>query len=203
MAHLKQVILASTSPWRLRMLLDAGIQAEAVAPGVDESILSEGTPWEIAAVRAKAKALAVFEKHPDSIVIGADQVVWLPPGERFDKPKTPDRHFQQLAALRGKSHLLTTAVFMTSRERTQELQVRTTITFRGDLSDQDLETYVQTGEGRYCAGGYQVEGRGAWLIEKIDGDWFNVVGLPVLEVVGVLREWGWSMPELPSTESKG
>jgi septum formation protein len=203
MAHLKKVILASTSPWRLRMLLDAGIPTKAVAPGVDESTFSEGLPWEIAALRAKAKAEAVFGGHPDAIVIGADQVVWLPPGERFDKPKTASRHFEQLAALRGKSHLLTTAVFMMSGDKTQEFQVRSTITFRKDLSDEDLQAYVQTAEGRYCAGGYQVEGRGAWLIEKIEGDWFNVVGLPVLEVVGVLREWGWQMPELPCAESSG
>jgi septum formation protein len=203
MASIKQVILASTSPWRLRMLLDAGVPAVAVAPGVDEETIFGGPPWDVAAARAMAKAEAVFQKHSDAIVIGADQVVWLPPDLLFDKPGTASRHLQQLEALRGNRHLLCTAVFMMCGDRVKALQVRTEIQFRKDVTDQELAAYVQSGEGRNCAGGYQVEGRAAWLIEKVEGDWFNVVGLPVLNVIGVLREWGMSLSSLPTPEPKG
>jgi len=203
MAPIKQVILASTSPWRLRMLLDAGVPAVAVAPGVDEETISGGPPWEVAAARARAKAEAVFKTHSHAIVIGADQVVWLPPDVQFDKPGTASRHLQQLEALRGKRHLLATAVFMRCGDRVKALQVRTEIQFRRDITDSELAAYVQSGEGRHCAGGYQVEGRGAWLIEKVEGDWFNVVGLPLLNVIGVLRAWGLSLPSLPTLETKG
>jgi septum formation protein len=194
MPHLKQVILASTSPWRLRMLLDAGVPAVAVAPGVDEGLICEGTPSEIAANRAHSKATAVFAKHPDAIVVGADQVVWLPPEVRFDKPGTAVRHLAQLKALRGQRHFLATAVTLLCAEHEASFIVRTEILFRSDLTDAELEDYVASGEGRNCAGGYQVEGRAAWMIEKVDGDWFNVVGLPVLELIGVLRGWGWRLP---------
>jgi septum formation protein len=65
------------------------------------------------------------------------------------------------------------------------------VTMRSDLTDAEIDAYIQLGEARGCAGGYMIERRGAWLVESIDGDWLNVVGLPVLHVVSRLRDRGW------------
>ena len=73
------------------------------------------------------------------------------------------------------------------------LSVTTLVTMRADISDEEIDSYIELGEARGCAGGYMVERRGAWLIESIDGDWLNVVGLPVLHVVSRLRDRGWRL----------
>ena len=87
-----------------------------------------------------------------------------------------------------------TAVALLSRTGGHCFEVHTKIQFRADLSDSELLAYVRSGEGRQCAGGYQVEGKGAWLIERVEGDWFNVVGLPVLDLIEALRARGWRLP---------
>jgi septum formation protein len=202
MAQLEQIVLASTSPWRLRMLLEAGIEAEAVAPEVDESAYMADEPGELAALLARTKAEAVLVKRPSAVVIGADQVAHMD-GEIFGKPANADDHLRRLQSLRGRCHELITAVAILFQEEAICFEVRTKIHFRSDLSDEELRRYVKSGEGRFCAGGYQIEGRGAWLIEKIEGDWFNVVGLPVLEVIGALRTRGWGLTHVASPASEG
>lgn len=188
----QQIILASSSPWRRKMLEDAGVACQAIASGFDESSVSAEKPQELAVLLARKKAQIVFESHPGSIVIGADQVAHDGEG-CFGKPSSPEDHLERLWSLRGKEHWLTTGVAILSPDEQRVFSVKTGIRFRSDLSRSELQAYVESGEGSECAGGYQIEGRGAWLIERVTGDWFNVVGLPVLEVVSVLRSMGWKM----------
>ncbi len=188
-----ELVLASTSEWRKALLESAGIVVRCVDPNVDESLIVTEEPVEMARLRAGAKARAVAGSHPDAVVVGADQVIHLD-GEIFGKPGSRAAHLAQLVRLRGRSHDLTTAVAIASGEDLEVFQVTTAVRIRADLTDEELAAYVDSGEARGCAGGYMVERRGAWLVESLTGDWSNVVGLPVLHLIGRLRERGWRLP---------
>jgi septum formation protein len=191
------IILASESKWRLQMLLDLGVQVTAQSSGIDESQYSSNSAPELATLLAKKKAEAVWGRNRGSIVIGSDQVAFMG-DETFGKPKDELDHFNRLCSLRGRSHYLVTAVtvlYPSSDEAgaspcAKSFTETTEVHFRGDVSDEELWEYVRSGEASGCAGGYMVERRGAWLIDRIDGDYFNVVGLPVFKVVRILRELG-------------
>ena len=188
---MNELILASTSPWRKQILENAGFTVTAIASNVDESRCVERDPKLHAAILARWKAQAVFERFPDAVVIGADQVMW--DGRRVcGKPKDASAHFDMLARLRGQTHWLHTAFVILGPNIDEHRVVSSALTMRGDLSDRELKAYVDTGEGRFCAGGYAIEGHGSWLFESIDGDWLNIIGLPVLDVVSCLRGHGWT-----------
>ena len=191
---MKPVVLASTSQWRRQILADAGVDAAAVDPGVDESLLVGNGPVETAQMRAAAKARAGANLRPDALVIGADQVVHLD-GEAIGKPVDEADWYARLASMRGRSHQLTTAVALVDEANEEAFHVTTAVRLRADVSDEEIRHYIRHGEASGCAGGYMVERRGAWLVESVDGDWLNVVGLPVLAVVGRLRARGWRMPQ--------
>ena len=191
---MRRIILASTSPWRLQMLRDSGIEAEGVAPDVDESAIEGAIPEETARHRAVAKATEVSARHPDGLVIGADQVAHLD-GEPFGKPASVDDWRNRLHALRGRTHTLTTAVALAEDGTLSDsFAVDTRVSFRGDLGDDEIEDYIASGEGRACAGGYMAEKRGVWLVETIEGDWQNVIGLPLLPLLARLRARGYRLP---------
>ena len=190
---MKTLVLASTSKWRAQLLRDAGVEVDCVSPAVDEaSILGTG-PVETARLRAEAKAVAVAARRPGELVLGADQVIHLD-GETIGKPPNDAVWRSRLLAMRGRPHELTTAVALVGDGSVEVKAVTTLVHFRADVSDQEIETYIGSGEARGCAGGYMVERRGAWLVDSIEGDWLNVVGLPVLSVVGMLRARGWRLP---------
>lgn len=189
---MKRLILASSSPWRLAALRDAGIPCETVSPEVDEDTITDPDPVGLAVARAVEKARAVARRYPDALVIGADQVAHLD-GEGFGKPRDAADWMARLRSLRGRTHWLSTGVALAEGEAVETFVVTTAVRFRADLSDGELEAYIRSGEGAGCAGGYQVERRGAWLIESIDGDWWNVIGLPILPLIQRLRARGWRM----------
>jgi|GEM_PF-22353 len=209
------LVLASTSPWRRQLLEEAGLPCLGVAPEVDEEAIEGRDPVDTARARARAKAQAVAVRYPEHLVLGADQVLWLPwdgapvfgagaagagaagaGGEAIGKPRDEADWLARLRELRGRSHLLTTAVAIVappSLGGEEELEVTTRVRLRADLEDAELRAYVAWGEARGCAGGYMVEQRGAWLIEACEGDWYNVIGLPILPLVGRLRARGWRL----------
>lgn len=190
------LVLASTSRWRAQLLEDAGIPCRALAPGVDEAAITAGSATALAAARAAAKAEAVAPLAPEAVVLGADQVAHLD-GEAFGKPADAADWLARLRALRGRTHTLSTAVCLLGGGLRQERVVHSRVRFRADLADAELQAYVALGEAAGCAGGYMVERRGAWLIEAVEGDWTNVVGLPIFAVVEALRARGWRMPGAP------
>jgi septum formation protein len=212
------LILASTSPWRLGMLRDAGIPVEGVAPPFDEYSIGHDHPSTLKAAqlppgqmgiargrlaarravglaiaRAEAKAHSVATIRPEAWVIGADQVCWMD-DQIFEKPKSPEEHLRHLVALRGRKHQLSTAVHLFTPKGPRSFVEHTGIEMRADLSDAELSAYVRSGEGSGCAGGYQVEARGALLMEAIHGDWHNVIGLPLFRLISLLRKEGWISP---------
>lgn len=206
------LILASTSPWRLKMVRDAGLPIEGVAPTIEEYTIQADSPEvqsapadpglpapsgagsvALALGRAYAKARSVAEIRPEAWVIGADQVCWMD-GLLFEKPRSPAEHLEHLRILREKSHFLSTAVCVIHPQGMHRFVEHSEVCFRKDLNDQELRSYVASGEGAGCAGGYQVEARGALLIGSIRGDWYNVIGLPLFRLITVLRQQGWKSP---------
>jgi septum formation protein len=191
---MRPLVLASTSASRRALLESAGIPARSEAPGVDERAFSDPDPVRLVRTLALAKANAVAERFPGALVLGADQVAVHPerPDEPFGKPESEERHFEMLAGMRGRTHVLVTGFALVTSGADDEVgHEQTTLRVRSDLTDEELWAYVRSGEGRGCAGGYRAEGRGAFLFEAIEGDWFNVLGLPVLRVLDALRRRGW------------
>jgi septum formation protein len=171
------------------------VVCEGRAPGVDEERITAADPVALACARAVAKAWAVDLN--DSIVIGADQVAHLD-GAPFGKPRDPADHRERLRALRGRAHTLSSAVCVRGPVGTAPLETvlveHARVHIRADLTDAEIDAYVADGEGAGCAGGYAVEGLGGQLLERVEGDLFTVIGLPVLQVLPVLRRHGWVSP---------
>lgn len=198
------LVLASSSTWRQALLAAAGIPALAVAAPIDEESILAADPIELARARAHAKAHAVAQLHPGKWVVGADQVVHLD-GESIGKPRDADDWLRRLRRLAGRAHGLCTAVCVIDPAGgAARFEEHSSVRLRADLSDEDLAAYVSWGEAKGCAGGYMVEGRGAWLVEGVDGDWSNVVGLPVFALISHLRGRGWRLaPNGSAAPSEG
>lgn len=187
------LILASTSPYRRHLLEAAGIKARTAPPNVDERAVQMSDPLALATELALRKARAVAGAHPDALVLGADQVAYdlENPAAHFGKPLDPEDHRRRLTSMLGRKHALVTGIALVGPGIEITDHETSVIHFRGDIGGEEIAAYVASGEGSGCAGGYTVEGRGIFLIERIEGDWFNVVGLPLPRVMSLLRKHGW------------
>ncbi len=187
------LVLASSSPWRRALLEAAGLPVVCEAPGVDERAFQAPTAEALAGALALAKASAVRERNPMAIVIGADQVAWSDddPTEAWGKPRDRVDQVERLHSLVGRAHHVTTGLAVLGPSFRDEVVVRTTLWMRSDVTKAEIEAYAATGEGEGCAGGYAVEQRGAFLFDRVEGDWNNVIGLPVARLFDVLRARGW------------
>ncbi len=192
-----RLILASSSKARHSMLTNAGVACEAIASMIDEdgykqSMKAEGaSAAEAAETLAEMKALRMYRQQPDGIVIAADQMLECN-GIWFDKPRDRDNTRAQLRALRGKTHqLISAAVIYKEGSRIWGTIDTAHLTVR-NFTDEWLEDYLDaTGEEIYnCVGGYQLEGIGAQLFTEVRGDYFTVLGLPLLPLIGFLRDHG-------------
>ena len=190
---MSELILASGSQWRRQLLQSVGIQCRAEASGVEEDHGASADPTALATLLSEQKAEAVAARYPEAWVLGADQVAYDPeaPEGHFGKPRNPVDHLARLKAMRGRPHVLVTGWTLLGPGLRRQGSVRTTLHVRADLEDAELQAYVASGEGSGCAAGYMAEGRGAFLFERIDGDWFNVLGLPLHDIWSVLRAEGW------------
>jgi septum formation protein len=185
------IVLASASAARARMLREAGFQVEVVPSGAPEDDLPHDDPHALAGALARRKALHVAASRPGSWVLGADQVVH-DGASVFGKPRSVVDHAATLRGMRGRSHTLVSAFCVVAPGGAVTVgDARTTLRVRADVGDDEIDAYVASGEGRWCAGGYAAEGHGAFLFEAIEGDWFNVLGLPLFSVMSVLRSCGW------------
>ncbi|MDG1530580.1 MAG: Maf family protein [Paracoccaceae bacterium] len=192
-----RLILASGSEIRAEMLHRAGVEFEVMSPMVDEasikeSLMAEGAkPHDIADALAEYKSRKVSMKKPDAFVIGADQILACD-GVVYDKAENQDALIQQLKTLRGQVHrLYTAAVIYQGGEPQWRFVKQAKLTMR-NFSDQYLLQYVERNwpEISYCVGGYQLENEGARLFHRVEGDYFTVLGLPLIEVLGYLTERG-------------
>lgn len=192
-----QIILASTSPFRLKMLRDAGLIVDAIASDIDERAVDatlEGTgvtPAEVADILAEAKAVSVSEMHPDALVIGADQTLSLD-DQIFHKPADMEGARRHLLALSGKMHELNSAVVLARAGvplwRTVSVARMTMRKLDPGFIGRHL-SHVGN-KALQSVGAYQIEGEGIQLFDRIDGDHFTIVGLPLLPLLGALRAQG-------------
>ncbi len=195
----RSIILASKSEIRKTLLQNAGVKCTVKASLVDEeavklAISGEGTdmqPADVAMILAQAKAMNVSQFNPGEMVVGADQIL-VCEGRRYDKPETLDAAREQLFQLRGKTHTLISAVacavdgkIIWSHDQSVHLTMR-------NFSNSFVGSYMaEVGNDILTSvGAYKLEGPGVQLFEKIDGDYFSVLGLPLLQLLAFLREHG-------------
>jgi len=186
-----ELILASASPRRREILSLLGLDFKVVPPRVEES-KGAGSPYLVARRLAKEKALSVFREHPEALVIGADTVVYFK-GKVLGKPKDEEEALKMLKELSGKWHAVVTgvALFYPGGKRVFHDDAR--VKFR-KFSEEEARHYVKTGEPLDKAGAYGVQGFGAVLVEKIRGNFYTVMGLPVHRLYEELRKLGLSLP---------
>lgn len=188
------LILASKSAARAGILRGAGLSFEQVAAGVDEDSIKAGlraegaSPLKQAELLAETKALKASRARPE-IVLGADQMLDLE-GEGFDKPPSLDAAREQLLRLRGRTHILQTALVACIEGAPVWRHVaQPRLTMRA-FSDAFLDNYIEQEADTLLdtVGGYRLEGRGAQLFERIEGDFFSILGLPLLPLLTWLRD---------------
>jgi septum formation protein len=190
-----KLVLASSSPARAAMLRAAGVDFEIVPARVDEDAVKAAldadgaAPRDMADALAEMKARRVSARLPGVLVLGADQVLDCD-GRRFDKPADADAARAQLQALRGRTHRLHSAAVAALDGAAIWRHVgRATLTMR-PFSDAFLDGYLAAEAKHLTRSVYRLEGPGAQLFSRVEGDFFTVLGLPLLEVLGFLRARG-------------
>ena len=188
------LILASKSKGRANILEAAGIRFDIDVADVDERAIEQGfkgSPADLAQALALAKACAVADRRPDRLVLGCDQVLALG-GEVFHKADSVPAALEQFRRLGGRAHHLHSALALLRGENILFRNVSTVAVHMAPLSEKALDAYAKAVGDRMLGtvGGYEIEGLGATLIERIDGDMFTVVGLPLLPFLAWCRSDG-------------
>ncbi|HEY6853890.1 MAG TPA: Maf family protein [Gemmatimonadales bacterium] len=184
----QQIVLASTSPRRKQLLEMLRIPFRVVAPDVDETRHPGEAPEPYVRRVAHAKAQIVAGRERRALVLAADTTVVLD-GELFAKPVDAADAVAMLSRLQGRTHHVLTAVAVAGDGRVEEALDVSAVTFR-PATTKDLERYVATGEPLDKAGAYAIQGLGAPLVERVDGDFFGVMGLPLRLVLDLLARFG-------------
>ena len=188
---MSRIILASQSPRRKLLLTQIGIKDfDILVPEADESFDPALPPEEIVAsiCKKKAEAARALAGDPDAIIITADTMVFLD-GLRLGKPRDQVDAFAMLSALSGRKHQVCTGVTVSRGERMETKTETTAVTFR-PLTQDEIWGYIRSGEPFDKAGGYGVQGKAALFVPKIEGDYFNVMGLPLFLLGGMLADFG-------------
>ena len=181
-----QVILASQSPRRRQLLDLIGIRHQVEPADLDESVRPGELPEQYAERVAREKVEHVGKNNPDALVIGADTIVVIDE-IILGKPRDTADAARMLRMLSGRSHTVMTAVAAAHNARTVSAVEIVDVTFL-PLDDEIISRYVQTGEPMDKAGAYGIQGYGATIVRRIDGDYFAVMGLSLVRLVAVLRE---------------
>jgi len=194
------LVLASKSTARRAVLEGAGVPFEAVGSGVDEDVAKgellarRATPRQVAEALAEEKALAVSVGRPE-LVVGADQTLEFQ-GKLYDKTETIDAARERLQLLRGKPHMLHSAVVVAERGAVVWRETQSATLRMRDFSDGFLDGYLAA-EGEASLGSvgcYRLEGLGVQLFSKIEGDYFTILGLPLMGLLDLLRQRGILQP---------
>ncbi|MBD5606057.1 MAG: septum formation protein Maf [Candidatus Eremiobacteraeota bacterium] len=204
MRDLTSIVLASASPRRYELLTSLGLNVRVLPSDVDEGDRPGYGPRELAAFHAAAKADAVALREPAELIVAADTVVDLD-GIALGKPRDADDAVRTLGALSGREHVVHTAYV--ARDGAEGDRIEATVSTRvrfAKLSDEIVRTYIATGDPFDKAGSYGIQGRGAALVERIEGDFYTVMGFPLGDFVRRIPELGYRLPgaRAPGTERR-
>ncbi len=179
--------MASRSPRRAELLSRLGLEYRVRVLAVDESILANEKPLAAADRLARLKASALVENG--ALTIGCDTLV-VHRGDILGKPSDGAEAVEMIRRLQGDDHVVYTGVAVATTDRVESAVEATRVWFRS-LDSEECEEYVATGEPMDKAGAYGIQGFGAAIVERIDGDYFNVMGLPIQRLLELLRRFGW------------
>lgn len=186
---MKNVVLASTSPYRKAILEKLGIEFICVAPEIDETQLANETPEQLVVRLSEQKARAVAKQFPDALIIGSDQVAVVD-GKILGKPGNHETAVSQLKRAAGKrvSFLTGLCLFNSASQQSQLDVVPFDVVFR-QLTEQQIENYLRIEQPYNCAGSFKSEGLGIVLFERLEGDDPNtLMGLPLIRLVRMLEK---------------
>ncbi len=183
-------ILASASPRRIELLNLLGLRFEVMPSNVDEKFMKGETPRDHVLRLSEEKARMASALHPEAWVMGADTIVIIN-GNVLGKPRTPDEAREMLGKLSGRIHTVFTGFTVTRKSADILIRdaVESSVLFR-EVPEDEMAWYIKTQEPYDKAGGYAVQGIGAFFIKEIHGSYTNVMGLPLCEVVDVLKRIG-------------
>lgn len=182
------VILASSSPRRRELLTLIGIAHEVRPADVDESVFADEAPAPHAERLARGKAHALAGEHPHAVVIAADTIVVVD-GDILGKPRDVAHAAEMLLRLAGREHTVYTAIAVARDQRTESAVEAVRVTMRA-LGEDEVAAYIATGEPMDKAGAYGIQGYGATIVERVDGDYFSVMGLGLRRLVELLERLG-------------
>ncbi len=182
-----EYILASASPRRRELLKFVINDFKIVCADIDETVQNNMSCFDAPEFLANKKVKAISENYPDSIIIAADTVVILG-DEILGKPKNEQDAFLMLEKLSDKTHFVVTGCSIAKGDKTKSFSVVSKVTFY-KLTDSEIYDYIAKNESLDKAGAYGIQGYGSILVEKIEGDYFNIVGLPVAELSRKLKEF--------------
>lgn len=188
MVYITQFILASNSPRRSALLDLVGASYISSAPDVDEGQFAGRHPMEIVSGLSREKAVSVANRGEMLPVVAADTIVAIE-GKILGKPSDEDEAYSMLSMLSGKWHWVYTGITVAKPGIVRTEVEITEVKFR-ELSGREIAEYIATGEPMDKAGAYGIQGKGALLVEKINGDYYNVMGLPLVRLHRMLRELG-------------
>ncbi|HEX9382911.1 MAG TPA: nucleoside triphosphate pyrophosphatase [Gemmatimonadaceae bacterium] len=183
-----RVVLASASPRRRDLLNLIGIAHEVRPANIDETMRPRESPRRYAERLAREKASATATRDPDLITIGADTVVVID-RKVLGKPADTADAARMLRMLSGREHTVITAVAVSRGRKLRSAIEEVRVKFRR-LRDDEIDEYIAMGEPMDKAGAYGIQGYGATIVERIEGDYFAVMGLPLVRLVGLMRDVG-------------
>lgn len=189
MPHPPPLILASQSPRRAELLRRLGLEFDVIPAEIDESYVDHEMPADHAERLAREKAITIGHREPDALVIGSDTIVILD-SDVLGKPRDEADAVRMLMRLSGRDHEVFTAVAVVHGDRCESALERVRVRFR-PLDRAECESYVSTGEPMDKAGAYGIQGFGSSLVEEIHGDYFAVMGLPVVRTLELIERHGW------------
>ncbi len=185
----ESIILASASPRRQQLLLQLGLKFSVEPSCLDENLNLKMDFGPLAAKMALNKAMAVAKKHKEGIVLGADTIVVLD-DKILGKPESAQEAEEMLASLSGRWHRVYTGLSLvdaSTKDYVSDFEV-SRVKFK-ELSSSEIQNYIKTGEPMDKAGSYGIQGKGALFVEKIEGDYYNIVGLPLFKLSKMLEQF--------------
>lgn len=189
---MEKIVLASGSPRRREILSKLGFDFQVKPSDIDEKVLEEEEPGSYVLRMAVQKALAAAEEEAAGLFIGADTVVVVD-GKIIGKPRNAEEAKEQLRLLSAREHIVITGIGIVDKYHNRTVSsMEQTIVYFNPLSEGEIDAYVASGEPLDKAGSYGIQGLGAVFVRRIEGDYFNVVGLPVSRLYGLLSELGYN-----------